>query len=225
MKKILIVDIENTIYKTHAYQIKILQNFASKLDHEMSIDLFRQYEFVNFYHLFNLIFKQAGWFKRNLFYLKNFIELKNLFNSHYKQSLKNDKNIFLLQELKDLSDSESYQVIYAYWNKKTKAFMKSSAFKEEYQIEINKSNSYYWPFERGKFQPNTVIKQLAHEAVSISNVVFLSNDIKLLRFMGSLGTKTLTLNAEEGSMESYIADANINDLLTDNLLEVLNKIE
>jgi hypothetical protein len=42
--------------------------------------------------------------------------------------------------------------------------------------------------------------------------------------MHALGAKTITVNAKTESLESYIADTNINDLLTDNLLQVLNKL-
>lgn len=225
MKKILIVDIENTICKTYNYHIKALEKFSKNFNNvKIDFNAIRKTKFDNFYKLYNHVFHQVSFLKRFWVYIKYHKQWKLQIINHYNETFKDNNNVFLMQELKDINNLKSYFVLFIYWNKSTKKFMLTSVFKKNYQININHDNLYKWPFLQESYRPHKLIKDLAKKDFAIENTYFLSNDISLLRFMHALGAKTITVNAKPESLESYIADTNINDLLTDNLLQVLNKL-
>lgn len=224
MPKILIVDLENTIYKTYNYNIKLFDKIANNFNIKIDSNTIRNAKFSTFGKLYNHSFHDVSYLKRFLHYKKYYNEWKSHTWRRYTETFKDNNVTFLMQELRDINVLKSYFILFIYWNKHTKKFMLTSSFKKNYQININNSNLYKWPFSFNVYNSEKIIKFLAKKDFAIEGTYFLSNDVSLLRFMHALGAKTVTVNAKTDSLESYIADANINDLITDNLLQVLNKL-
>lgn len=225
MKKILIIDVENIIFNTKSLNLQLIEYLAKKTKYEVMInELEYNNNFYSFHRLYNKYFNKLNLINKSLFYLRNYKYIyKTSFNNYHK-ALKNDDVVFLIQELKDMQNSESRKILYTYWDNRTKKFMHSKDFRKKYHLNINKNNSYKWPLYKNMFNPNLVIKELAEKNIAIENVILLSNDVRLLRFMNSLGMKTLSWNNEPQSLQSLIANKNIIDLLTTNLIEILNDL-
>ena len=65
MKKILIVDIENTICKTYNYHIKALEKFSKNFNNvKIDFNAIRKTKFDNIYKLYNHVFHQVSFLKR-----------------------------------------------------------------------------------------------------------------------------------------------------------------
>lgn len=224
MKKILIIDVENIIYNTKKIHFNLLKELAKKCNGRINEKkIYTDNSFLSFYELYKKYFQLD---KRNkmITYLNNYHFINSKLKSNYLSTLKNDDTLFLIQELKDIQKSATYDIIYAYWDKATINFMKSNHFREKFELNINKYNSYKWEFEQNIFLPNIVIDDFAKKNIAINNIIFLSNEPRMLRYLNSLGVKTLTLEAQPDSLESFIANKNIESILTANLIEILNEM-
>ncbi|MBO6103682.1 hypothetical protein J6W32_01465 [bacterium] len=95
--------------------------------------------------------------------------------------------------------------------------------KEKSNVSFKNHEFYYQPKDN-KFEPTFLINRLAKLDIPTGNLILMSNNYLLMRYFHAIGAKTTCIYAKPDSLEAYVADVNIKELLTTNLMQIIENM-
>ncbi|MBQ3621315.1 hypothetical protein II941_00585 [bacterium] len=95
--------------------------------------------------------------------------------------------------------------------------------KEKQNISFKNREFYYQP-KNNEFNPTVLVDRLAKLDIPTGNLILMSNNYLLMRYFHAIGAKTTCVYAKPDSLETYVADVNIKELLTTNLMQIIENM-
>ena len=111
-------------------------------------------------------------------------------------------------------------MFYDHWDQ---SFFNFLIAKEKQNISFKNHEFFYQP-KNGQFDPSILIKRLAKLDIPTGNLILMSNNYLLMRYFHAVGAKTTSVYAPPNSLEVFVADVNIKELLTTNLMQIIENM-
>ena len=223
MKSAIFIDLQSTVFDSHAYYLKLLNKLVEKNKWKVNFPNYLQYQLLDFYQLYSQFIKINQPFTKLFTYLKSVKKYKQLSNAHSTEELKNTNKSFFLEELRDLISSNKYRIYFLFYDSWDQSFFNFLIAKEKQNISFKNHEFFYQP-KNSQFDATILIKRLAKLDIPTGNLILMSNNYLLMRYFHAVGAKTASVYASPNSLEAFVADVNIKELLTTNLMQIIENM-
>lgn len=223
MRSAIFIDLQSTVFDSHTYYLKLLNKIIEKNKWKIQLPHYVQYQLLDFYQLYFQFIKINHPITKTIVYLKEQNKCKQLTNAHIEEELKNTNIAFFLEELRDLISSNKYRIYFLFYDKWDQSFFNSLLTKEKQNISFKNREFYYQP-KNNEFNPTVLVDRLAKLDIPTGNLILMSNNYLLMRYFHAIGAKTTCVYAKPDSLETYVADVNIKELLTTNLMQIIENM-
>lgn len=223
MRSAIFIDLQSTVFDSHSYYLRLLNKLIEKNKWKVTLPNYLQYQLLDFYQIYFQFIKINHPFTKTMVYLKEHFQCKQLTTAHINDQLKNTNISFFLEELRDLISSNKYRIYFLFYDKWDQSFFNGLIAKEKSNVSFKNHEFYYQPKDN-KFEPTFLINRLAKLDIPTGNLILMSNNYLLMRYFHAIGAKTTCIYAKPDSLEAYVADVNIKELLTTNLMQIIENM-
>lgn len=223
MRSAIFIDLQSTVFDSHSYYLRLLNKLIEKNKWKVTLPNYLQYQLLDFYQIYFQFIKINHPFTKTMVYLKDHFQCKQLTTAHINDQLKNTNISFFLEELRDLISSNKYRIYFLFYDKWDQSFFNGLIAKEKSNVSFKNHEFYYQPKDN-KFEPTFLINRLAKLDIPTGNLILMSNNYLLMRYFHAIGAKTTCIYAKPDSLEAYVADVNIKELLTTNLMQIIENM-
>lgn len=223
MRSAIFIDLQSTVFDSHSYYLRLLNKLIEKNKWKVALPNYLQYQLLDFYQIYFQFIKINHPFTKTMVYLKEHFQCKQLTTAHINDQLKNTNISFFLEELRDLISSNKYRIYFLFYDKWDQSFFNGLIAKEKSNVSFKNHEFYYQPKDN-KFEPTFLINRLAKLDIPTGNLILMSNNYLLMRYFHAIGAKTTCIYAKPDSLEAYVADVNIKELLTTNLMQIIENM-
>ena len=223
MRNAIFIDLQSTVFDSHPYYMRLLNKLIEKNKWNVKLPNYLQYRLLDFHQIYSQFIKTNHSVNKLVVYLKEYHQCKHLTVAHIEEQLKNTNIAFFLEELRDLISSNKYRIYFLFYDKWDQAFFNSLIAKEKSNLSFKNHEFFYQP-EDNQFEPAPLIGRLAKLDIPTGNLILMSNNYLLMRYFHAIGARTTCIYAKPDSLEAYVADVNIKELLTTNLMQIIENM-